>query len=303
MEQIFKKNRPNLSLSTIRTYMNILKNTSKKIDKPLNTPKDVVDNIDTIIKAYEDVDYKTRKTKLAGIISFLDDKDDKSKELEKALVNLRRVMVRDIAEYDEYVDSQKKSDAEMENWIEWDKILEKYKVLEKEVNSLWKLTKDEIQKPQYNRLKLFVLLSCLILIPPRRSQDWCDFKIRNVREDIDNYMKGKRFFFNSYKTVKKYGKVDVPIDTKLYNIINKWKKINDSDWLITANNDNTKRVSPPQITNMLNNFFDKKISVNMLRHSFLTHMYKNVPAINDMKDLAKQMSHDVSTAMTYVKKD
>jgi len=301
MEQIYRKNKPDLSLSTIKTYISIINNTSKRIGKTLSNPDDVIDNIDAIIKSYEDVDYKTRKTKLAALVSFIESSDNP--KIDETLLKVRRIMSKDISDYDEYLDSQKKSISQQENWMDWDTILDKYKTMEKEVASLWRLNKDEMGKNQFNRLKTCVLLSCLVLIPPRRSQDYCDFKIRNVRENVDNFMRGKKFIFNSYKTAKKYGKVEGPIETKLYNIINKWKKVNDGDYLITSSNDNSKKVLPPQITNILNNFFDKKVSVNMLRHSFLTHMYRNMPKINDMKELAEQMSHDVSTAMTYVKKD
>ena len=40
----------------------------------------------------------------------------------------------------------------------------------------------------------------------------------------------------------------------------------------------------------------------MLRHIYLTNVYKDVPKINQMQDLANEMGHSVSTALEYVKR-
>jgi hypothetical protein len=52
----------------------------------------------------------------------------------------------------------------------------------------------------------------------------------------------------------------------------------------------------------LNKIFSKGVSVNMLRHSYLTEKYKDVPALNDMLTTAKQMGHSLGQAFEYVKK-
>ena len=40
----------------------------------------------------------------------------------------------------------------------------------------------------------------------------------------------------------------------------------------------------------------------MLRHIYLTDVYKDIPKINKMENLADQMGHSVSTAMEYIKR-
>ena len=40
----------------------------------------------------------------------------------------------------------------------------------------------------------------------------------------------------------------------------------------------------------------------MLRHIYLTDTYKDIPEINKMENLAKDMGHSVSTAMEYIKR-
>ena len=51
-------------------------------------------------------------------------------------------------------------------------------------------------------------------------------------------------------------------------------------------------LSSSQISRMLNKIFDgKKISVDMLRHIYLSDLYKHVPSIRDMEKTAEDMGH------------
>jgi len=63
------------------------------------------------------------------------------------------------------------------------------------------------------------IIDCFILplisgdagIPPRRSLDYADIKIRKYNKDIDNYYENGKFVFNQYKTCKQYGKVIIDV--------------------------------------------------------------------------------------------
>ena len=70
--------------------------------------------------------------------------------------------------------------------------------------------------------------------------------------------------------------------------------------MIYSSNDN--KLSLPQITRIWNKIFGKNISTSMIRHIYLTDVYKDVPQINKMENLADQMGHSVSTAMEYIKR-
>ena len=83
-------------------------------------------------------------------------------------------------------------------------------------------------------------------------------------------------------------------------ILKKWLKVNPSDYVLISSNN--KPLSSSQITRMLNDVFGKKVSVNMLRHIYLTNYYKDVPPIKDMEKIAGKMGHSVKTALEYVKK-
>ena len=125
-------------------------------------------------------------------------------------------------------------------------------------------------------------------------------KIRNYDIKTDNYYKGNKFYFDKYKTFKTYGLQILDVPKELNNVLKKWIKINTNDYMIYSSNGN--KLSCPQITRMLNKIFGKKISTSMLRHIYLTNVYKDVPQINKMENLANEMGHSVSTAMEYIKR-
>ena len=60
---------------------------------------------------------------------------------------------------------------------------------------------------------------------------------------------------------------------------------------------NYNKISCPQITRVLNKVFGKSISTSMLRHIYLTNVYKDVPQIKKMENLVDQMGHSISTAI------
>ena len=64
--------------------------------------------------------------------------------------------------------------------------------------------------------------------------------------------------------------------------------------------------STNDITKQLNAIFKpKKVSVNMLRHSYLTHFYGNqagTPPLTVISELAEKMGHSVEMSLKYIKK-
>lgn len=149
-------------------------------------------------------------------------------------------------------------------------------------------------------LVMFALTSGLF-IAPRRSMDWTEMKIKNVDKEKDNYIDKNDFVFNAYKTSKN-GSIQqrVPIPKTLKALLNKAIKVNKYDYLLVSTTG--EKLSSIIITQRLNKLFGSKTSTSMLRHIYLSNVYKDVPALKEMKELADNMGHDVSTALQYVKK-
>jgi integrase len=128
-------------------------------------------------------------------------------------------------------------------------------------------------------------------------------KVRNFNENTDNYLKKNYFYFNIYKTSKTYGKQKVKLPPELMKYIKAWTKVNKNDFLLFNSADN--HLTSSQITKILNRIFDDKhVSVDMLRHVYLSTFYKGLPELKHMEDIATQMGHSFVTALSqYVKTD
>jgi len=141
------------------------------------------------------------------------------------------------------------------------------------------------------------------LIPPRRSKDYVDFKIKNVDKDKDNYLEKGKLVFNSYKTAKTYGRQEVAIPKELSAILNKWIKVNPTDYLLFDTNMNP--LSSVKLNQRFNRIFDgKKVSVNNIRHSYLTDKYaENMKTQKAMATDMQQMGTSTNMATNYIKLD
>ena len=137
---------------------------------------------------------------------------------------------------------------------------------------------------------------------PRRSLDYSLMKIKNYDPKSENYYKSGKFYFHKYKTSEKYGLQTLSIPKELDTLIKKWIRLNPTDYLLFSSN--KQPVSSSQINCMLNSIFDgKHISCDMLRHIYLTNLYKDVPALSQMEQTAEDMGHSVGQAMLYIKKE
>jgi ribosomal protein L18 len=195
---------------------------------------------------------------------------------------------------------QKKNLKQEENWMSVTEIKEKYEPL------LVKIKKMLSNKSILNESTMMEFLLVSFLggvvkdLPPRRSQDYTELKIRNYDTKKDNYYKAGKFYFNVYKTAKTYGLQVIDVPKELDIILKKWIKINTNDYMLYSTNGN--KLTSPQVTRILNKVFDKNVSTSMLRHIYLTNEYKDIPALSKMQNIASEMGHSVSTAMEYIKR-
>lgn len=292
MKETIKKNRPNLSESSVKTYMSILSNLYKNITKQ----KELGNVIDfftkhskEVLAFLKDTPSSTRKTKLAALVVLCE-------KLACAEV-YRKQMLDDAHKYNDREKDQEKTESQRENWVEQADLKKIYDELDKDTRPL--LSKTQLKPAEFQRLQNFIILSLYVLQPPRRLQDYTEMKLKNF-DDTDNYINKTKFVFNKYKTAKFSGKEEIPINPKLKFILDKWKKINPHDYLLIGSTD--KKFSSSQLQQRLNSILGKKASVNILRHSFLSDKYKDIN-IRDMEETAKAMGHSKNQAMLYVKKE
>lgn len=290
LKEFIKHKRPNLSKQSINTYASILKNLYIRVfgNEELNI--DDFSKSTNILNHLKTIPPNKRKTVLSALVIITD------------IPEYRNQMLKDIDSYTEDQHKQEKSEKQHDSWVEGDEIKMIYDKLAKEAKLLYK--KDDLTMSDLQTIQNYVILSLLggLYIPPRRSKDYVDFKIHDIDKGHDNYLLKDHLIFNSYKTAKTYGRQMVAVPKELKTILNKWIKINPTNYLLFDSNKN--RLSNVKLNQRLNKLFDnKKVGVNQLRHTFLSDKYQeSIETNNKMADDLAKMGSSMIQEKVYIKK-
>jgi len=293
MENYIKEKRPKLSNSSIKTYTSTLNNLYKKIysdeEEDINKIVDKLSNTDKVIKYIKDVKPTVRKSILSALVVISESP------------KYRELMLEDITSYNKEEAKQTKTDKQNDNWVnkdEMDALLDIYGEMAKFLYKKKSLTSKEQQSLQDY---IILVLYSGKYIPPRRSKDYVDFKIKNIDKETDNYIDGNKLIFNSYKTAKTYGQQEVKIDRKLKSILTKWIKNNDTEYLLFDGNNN--KLSNVKLNQRLNKLFNKKAGVNQMRKTFLSDKYSDmIDKKNELTEDMKLMGSSTLQEKIYIKK-
>jgi hypothetical protein len=218
----------------------------------------------------------------------------------------RRDMIKLCETDTEQQEKQEASEKQKDNWVTQNEIREKWSNL----YSIAKPMLDGKINPDFVFLNAFMLFSLMsgIFIPPRRVSDYCNMFIRGkFNKEMDNWYNPKTGIMNisNYKTAKYYGVYQVNLKEKspeLFLLLKKWCAINKTDYLFF--NKVGQSISPSSIVHYNEKIWNKNVSANIYRHSYLTNFFSHgMPSLVDMTELSKSMSHDVMTQLKYIKKD
>jgi len=289
LKEYIKDKRPTLSDSSLTTYTSILKNLYKKVFNSDDIDIKKFDDTDKILNHLKTMTPNKRKTILSSLVIITDKKA------------YRDLMLEDIKDYNKDIETQTKSESQKENWIETNQIKEVWELLKNDADLIYK--KKTLKPQDLQQIQSFIIVSLLggVFIPPRRSKDFVDFKIKDVDKEKDNYFEKNKLIYNSYKTSKTYGQQSVEIPRQLSQILKKWILVNPTNYLLFDTNFNP--LSSVKLNQRLNKIFDeRKISVNILRHSFLTDKYKkHIEEQKKMDNDMKEMGSSNKQATLYVK--
>jgi hypothetical protein len=292
IKDYIKKKRSTLSDSSLTTYASVLKSLYKKVYGDGKIDWDKFDNTKTVLDFLKDIPPNRRKTILSALVIITGKSEYRDK------------MLSDVRDYNKEIQKQEKTPAQEENWVDDKQVKAVFEALRTDAVALMK-KKTALKPTDLQDIQNFIIMALLggIFIPPRRSKDFCDFKIKNIDTNKDNYLKKGKMVFNSYKTFKTYGTQEVDVPKALATILNAWIKINPTEWLLFDSNMN--HLTPVKLNQRLNKIFgDKKIAVNILRHSYLTSKYADTIAKN--KEISEDMTDMGSSkgmATTYIKND
>ena len=291
-----------LNDTTIHKYIRdlILLNNNKEF-KNLNFLK----NVDKIYK-YIDIDeYKiqTKRNYYNSINSVLLLYAPKLKKLQNTYYNK-------FVEYNELIKSNgnKLSADKQEKYIDYTDILKLYEDLKNKIIKMDYTNAEKLNKYEYNILLEYLIFSLYILNEPRRNEYLKMYivkdKIKLLNND-KNYLliNDGKFIFNTYKTSKIYNQQIIDINKELLDIIKlfyKFHPLKDVDNNIIPliisykgihlNNNNS--------INEILSKIDKKLNSTMIRHSYITYMFKD----NNIKskNISYAMGHSQSMQNNYI---
>ena len=140
------------------------------------------------------------------LLLFVITKDDEYRE--KMLIDCKAV--------NEQYKKQEITDKDIPNYIPFDKIKEVYTTYLDFVQKLL----NQKGRSTLNTEALFKIMPKFLLLgflsgasglPPRRSLDYSEMKIKDFNKDTDNYYDKGVMVFNKYKTHKTYGRVEIDL--------------------------------------------------------------------------------------------
>lgn len=289
--EYIKEKRPNLAVSSLKTYGSVLKSLYEKVFGKEDIDYKKYDDTEKILHFLKDVPFNKRKSILSALVIITDNK------------KYRELMLNDIKDYNSEIYKQEKTEQQKENWVDMGEIKNIWEDLKKNADLLYK--KKDLKANDLQEIQQFIILSLLggIFIPPRRSLDFCNFIIASPDKQTENYLEKNKMYFNSYKTAKTYGCQDIEIPKELLSILKKWLKINPTKYLLFDNNNN--QLSSVKLNQRFNKIFNgKKVSVNNMRHTFLTDKFGDtIKKNNEISNVMTEMGSSKNMLTTYVKKD
>jgi len=289
IKEKIKENKPNISESSIKTYNSILTNLHKNVYGDDDYTLKNFNDTDTIIKYLKDLEAPKRKTILASLVVLTDNK------------KYRDIMLSDIETSRTKSQLQEKTEKQKDNFIDGNTISKIYQNLKKRANQLYK--KLDFSYHEVQEIQNYIILSLYsgLYIPPRRAKDYTEFKIRNINTEKDNYMDKNEFVFNEYKTSKTYAQQRVEIPKALKTIINKWIKINPTEYLLF--DIHQQKLSNVTLNQRIEKIVGKKMGVNGFRHTYMSEKYQSSIQTNkDMNEDFKNMGSSMHQKEVYIQK-
>lgn len=293
LKEHIKQKRPTLSDSSLNTYTSVLKSLHKKVFDGEDIDFDNFEKSDKILGFLETMEPNKRKTIMSALVVICNDPKP-----------YRVQMLDDIKETSIKTAKQEKTPEQEEHWISQDALRAKFAELGEDAAHTYK--KKNIDMGDLQKIQDFIIISLFHLIPPRRAQDYTEFKIKNIVKENDNTFdeRANELVFTKYKTAKFYGEQRVAIGKELKTILKKWIKTNPSDYLLFDTNGG--KLSTVKLNQRLNRIFGstKGCSVNNLRHSYLSDKYQDTIKLkNEMADDLKLMGSSEKQATTYIQKE
>ena len=304
----------NIKPNSLKAYLISIKKLNQFVTKKEFKDLDFLKEIDQVDVYLRKLKLATQKNYLASVIVSLDAMNNEERYTE-LLADYRQLLEDINVKFAEDYENGQKSKKQKENWVtikELTKVMNSYLT---DIKDRGLLKLDFLNKKQMALLQKWVIANLFLNKenPPTRLDYDMEIisksefnKLDEEEKKENNYLvitsrNNKMFSFNEYKTSGKYGQNNIKVGKKLNSVLNIWLKYNKTDSLLLNSQGNP--LSSNGLGKELKKTFEptgKNISVNMLRHIYISEKYPNQ---NDQKNKdAKLMGHSVEMQSQYSKK-
>lgn len=155
------------------------------------------------------------------------------------------------------------------------------------------------------------LMGLYVLIPPRRADvgSLVIIKEGSKMDDDKNYLvvssKGRpaKLIYQKYKTSAKFGKVKINVPDSLKKILYEYlkeQKKKQGSYLFSTKGENMRKGFDSHVSKTFEKLnLGKKITINTLRHSYITYFLSKNPSMAAKKSVGKLMGHSWTTQAEY----
>lgn len=128
----------------------------------------------------------------------------------------------------------------------------------------------------------------LTICPNMNEYNWCL---------LNNFETPVKFIFNKYKTHNAYGQVVLDIPAKLGNELHSYRIGKDKEFELLSIS--TENALCKQVQRIFEKLSGKRMSIGLLRHSYIQHFLSVKRKLLDRKELSRQMMHSIETQECY----
>ena len=242
------------------------------------------------------------------VINFIKTKY-KNLNTQRTKITMIGAILEEVKTYSEYAKIYKHQAYLLNQEIE--KINDRNLLTDKEKKSIMKWTDiKNLWKDDSIPLNDRILMGIYTVIPPRRIEMADLLTLTATSKDLNSnlnylYIKGNtaQIIMNKFKTHKFYGKTKISISNKP-EFVKLLKQ-----YILENNIKNGDRVFKKQsnfskyLSNTFKRHIGKDISVNILRHAFITDYLSKSRSIKEKKDISKLLAHNIATLEKYNRLD
>lgn len=278
-------------------YIGISETTQKKYLQKLNYLFDRtnVDGLLDLLNSFDNIN--SRITYFTAVIGANKHSPTFSRAIESHFKSINEAYMELLSENKENLKTEVKSEREKAAWVDWKNILAETPKAPKAGDSM---TQEQ------------VLLAIYTLIPPVRLDYHALSIVQYPATTQGNYLqiqnKNKMsLILTEYKTSETYGATTIALPVRLCKIINSYlETMPKKKFLFSPKGSIDKSFKSAEsfgayLRDTLKTIFEKPLTIDILRHSYITWLKRNDVSLAKKKKSAKIMGHSLEMQEAYVK--